>query len=86
MLLQEASGQDATVSQMNKHLKNVISVDLPEEVAGRCQVAGGGSRTAERSTDTPANTNQQYILKNIEQVKKNPAQLSPRSKEVYLIR
>ena len=83
MLLQEASGRDSTVAQMNQHLKNVVSVD-PDDVLGHAEALGG--RTGERNSDVPANANQQYILKNIEQGKKNPSQLSPRSKEVYLIR
>lgn len=86
MLLQEASGRDSSVAQMNQHLKNVVSVDLPEDILGQSSAAGAGNRAGEKSTDVPANANQQYILKNIEQGKKNPSQLSPRSKEVYLIR
>jgi len=85
MLLQEASGRDSTVVQMNQHLKNVVSVDLPDDILGQ-DAAGLGNRAGERNSDIPANANQQYILKNIEQSKKNPSQLSPRSKEVYLIR
>ena len=35
--------------------------------------AGAGNRPGERNSDLPANANQQYILKNIEQSKKNPS-------------
>ena len=55
MLLQEASGRDATVAQMNAHLKNVVSVDLPEEVLVPGATASG-PRPADRS-DAPANAN-----------------------------
>ena len=58
MLLQEASGRDPTVVQMNQHLKNVVSVDLPDDVLGHAAVTGAGHRAGERSSDVPANANQ----------------------------
>ena len=57
MLLQEASGRDSTVVQMNQHLKNVVSVDLPDDILGH-DAAGLGNRAGERNSDIPANANQ----------------------------
>ena len=73
MLLQEASGRDSTVVQMNQHLKNVVSVDLPDDILGQEDTAGNGTRAGERSSDVPANANQQYILRNIEHGRQNPS-------------
>ena len=73
MLLQEASGRDSTVVQMNQHLKNVVSVDLPDDILGQADTAGGGTRVGERNSDVPANANQQYILRNIEHGRQNPS-------------
>lgn len=58
MLLQEASGRDSTVVQMNQHLKNVVSVDLPDDILGQSETVGTGNRPGERNSDVPANANQ----------------------------
>jgi hypothetical protein len=55
MLLQEATGRDSTVVQMNQHLKNIVSVDLPDDILSDAH--GGANKAGEKNTDVPANAN-----------------------------